>query len=52
MTHDLAGWPTPLGAAASVNLCGDEVAAIRAEIPHDAGAGPRYNAEELARIGL
>jgi len=39
-------------AAAAVNLSPDEVVAIRAEIPRDAVAGLRYNAEELARLGL
>ena len=30
----------------------DEVAGIPAEIPRDAVAGPRYDREELARLGL
>jgi aryl-alcohol dehydrogenase-like predicted oxidoreductase len=39
-------------AAAAVTLGADEVAAIRAEIPHDAVAGARYDTKELARLGL
>jgi aryl-alcohol dehydrogenase-like predicted oxidoreductase len=39
-------------AAAAVKLGAEEVAAIRAEIPRDAVAGPRYGREELARVGL
>jgi len=38
--------------AATVTLSTDEVAAIRAEIPRDAVAGPRYDRAELTRVGL
>jgi aryl-alcohol dehydrogenase-like predicted oxidoreductase len=39
-------------AATAVTLADDEVAAIRAAIPRDAVAGPRYDGDELARVGL
>ena len=39
-------------AAAATKLTDDEVAVIRAAIPRDAVAGPRYDDAELARVGL
>jgi len=39
-------------AAAALRLDADEVAAIRAAVPREAVAGPRYAREELARVEL